>query len=70
MTVHIKNGRVIDPKNRIDAKHDVFIAGGKIAALGKPPAAFRAERVIDASKLVVCPGLIDLSARQIGRAHV
>jgi len=24
--VHIKNGRVIDPKNRVDAKQDVFIA--------------------------------------------
>src|SRR6266852_4352065 len=63
MTVHIKNGRVIDPKNRVDAKHDVFIAGGKIVALGKAPAGFRAERTIDAANLVVCPGLIDLSAR-------
>src|SRR5438309_2908479 len=41
----------------------VFIADGKIAALGKAPAGFRAERTIDADKLVVCPGLIDLSAR-------
>src|SRR5712664_2233440 len=63
ITVHIKNGRVIDPKNRVDAKHDVFIAGGKIVALGKAPAGFRAERTIDASNLIVCPGLIDLSAR-------
>jgi len=61
--VHIKNGRVIDPKNRVDAKQDVFIAEGKIAALGKAPAGFRAERTIAADALVVCPGLIDLSAR-------
>ena len=61
--VHIKNGRVIDPKNRVDAKQDVFIADGKIAALGKAPAGFRAERTIAADNLVVCPGLIDLSAR-------
>ncbi len=61
--LHIKGGRLVDPKHRIDAKQDVFIARGKIAALGKPPAGFRAERVIDASDLVVCPGLIDLSAR-------
>ena len=61
--VHIRNGRVIDPKNRVDGKQDVFIADGKIAALGKAPAGFRAERTIDADKLVVCPGLIDLSAR-------
>src|SRR5258708_23572235 len=63
MTVHIKNGRVIDPKNRVDAKQDVFMADGKIAALGKAPAGFRAERAIAADGLVVCPGLIDLSAR-------
>ena len=61
--VHIKNGRVIDPKNRVDAKQDVFIVEGKIAALGKAPAGFRAERTLAADALVVCPGLIDLSAR-------
>ena len=63
MNIHIKGGRVIDPKNRVDAKQDVFISAGKIAALGKPPSGFRAGRAIDASSLVVCPGLIDLSAR-------
>jgi len=62
-TIHIKGGRLIDPKNRVDAKQDVFISEGKIAALGRPPAGFRAERTIDASSLIVCPGLIDLSAR-------
>jgi dihydroorotase len=61
--VHIKGGRLIDPGNRVDAKQDVFIAGGKVVALGKAPSGFRAERTIDASNLVVCPGLIDLSAR-------
>jgi len=61
--IHIKGGRLVDPRNRIDAKQDVFISAGKIAAVGKPPAGFRAERAVDASNLVVCPGLIDLSAR-------
>jgi dihydroorotase len=61
--VHIKGGRLIDPKNRVDAKQDVFVAEGKIAALGRAPSGFRAERTVDASNLVVCPGLIDLSAR-------
>jgi len=61
--IHIKGGRLVDPKYRIDAKQDVFISAGKIAAVGKPPAGFRVERAIDASNLVVCPGLIDLSAR-------
>ena len=63
MNLHIKNGRLVDPNNRIDAKQDVFVADGKIAAFGKAPAGFRAEKTIDAAGLIVCPGLIDLSAR-------
>ena len=63
MKIHIKNGRLVDPAGRIDAKQDVFIADGKIAALGRAPAGFSAKRVIDATGLVVCPGLVDLSAR-------
>jgi len=61
--IHIKGGRLIDPKSRVDAKQDVFISEGKIAATGRPPAGFRAERTIEAANLVVCPGLVDLSAR-------
>src|SRR5262249_21946589 len=57
------NGRIVDPENRVDAKQDLYVSDGKIAALGRAPASFRAERVIDASGLVVCPGLVDLSAR-------
>jgi dihydroorotase len=60
---HIKNGRLVDPAKRVEANQDVFIAAGKIVALGRAPAGFRAERVIDAAQLVICPGLIDLSAR-------
>ncbi|MFH1605578.1 MAG: dihydroorotase [Pseudomonadota bacterium] len=63
MKIHIKNGRLIDPANKIDTQTDVFITAGKIAALGKTPPGFAANRVIDAAGLVVCPGLIDLSAR-------
>jgi dihydroorotase len=63
MKLHIKNGRVIDPANGIDAVQDLYIADGKVAALGSAPAGFEAERSIDASGLVVAPGLVDLSAR-------
>ncbi len=63
MNIHIKNGRVIDPKNNIDAQQDLFIAAGKIAAIGSAPAGFVADKVIDASGLVVAPGLVDLAAR-------
>lgn len=60
MKLHIKNGRVIDPANGIDAVQDLYIADGRIAAGG---AQFAADRVIDATGLVVAPGLVDLSAR-------
>lgn len=63
MKIHIKNGRVIDPMNAHDGVADVFVAAGKIAAVGKAPPDFHANRVIDASGLIVCPGLIDLSVR-------
>ncbi len=63
MTIQIKNGRVIDPANKIDAVQDVFIADGRIAAIGAAPAGFEARQVIDAGGLVVAPGLVDLSAR-------
>ncbi|MBL0038803.1 MAG: dihydroorotase [Nitrosomonadales bacterium] len=63
MNIQIKNGHLIDPKNQIDGLHDLFIVAGKVAAIGSAPAGFVAQQVIDATGLVVAPGLIDLAAR-------
>jgi len=63
MNIHIKNGRLIDPKNKIDAIQDVFIVARKIAAIGAAPNWFVADKIIDASGLIVMPGLMDLAAR-------
>jgi len=63
MNIHIKGGRLIDPKNGIDAKQDLFIEEGKVAAVGNAPAGFVADKIIDAGGLVMTPGLIDLAAR-------
>ena len=63
MKIHIKNGHVIDPKNNIDAKLDVFIAAGKIVGIGSAPDGFVASQTIDATGLNVVPGFVDLSAR-------
>ncbi len=63
MKIHIKGGRLIDPKSGVDARKDVYIAAGKIVGIGDAPAGFTANRVIDAANLVVCPGLVDLAAR-------
>ncbi|MFZ6742971.1 dihydroorotase [Undibacterium sp. JH2W] len=63
MKIHIKNGRVIDPASASDAVQDVFIAAGKIVALGQAPTDFVANKTIDATGLIVTAGLVDLSAR-------
>ena len=63
MKIHIRNGRMIDPMNARDEVADVFVVAGKIVAVGEAPSDFHANRVIDASGLVVCPGLVDLSVR-------
>ena len=63
MKIEIRNGRLIDPKHGIDRKASLYIAAGKVAAVGEPPAGWHANRVLDAAGLIVCPGLIDLSAR-------
>lgn len=61
--ISIKGGRVIDPANKLDKKVDVHISEGRIAAIGKAPKGFVADISIDAKGQIVCPGLIDISAR-------
>jgi len=67
MKIHIKNGRVIDPARGFDRSADVFIAKGRIVAVGDAaPPDWRehgANATIDAGNCVVCPGLVDLAAR-------
>ncbi len=63
MKILVKNGRLVDPKHGVDAVRDLYVAAGKVLAIGEEPAGFHANRVIDASGKIVCPGLIDLAAR-------
>lgn len=63
MRVRIVNGRLVDPATGLDAKQDLYIAEGRIVATGRAPAGFEVDRTLDAAGLVVCPGLVDLSAR-------
>jgi dihydroorotase len=63
MNIKIANGRIVDPAHLTDRVEDIFIADGKIVARGETPQGFVPARTLEASGLVVCPGLIDLSAR-------
>lgn len=63
MKIEIANGRLIDPANSVDTQASLFIADGKVAAIGSAPDGFRADSVIDARGMVVAPGLVDLSVR-------
>ena len=56
----LKGGHVIDPANHIDEVRDVAVFQGKIAAVEKNIPADQAGKVVDASKLYVTPGLIDI----------
>lgn len=60
--VLIRNGRVIDPANNLDAVCDVLILDGKIAEVGRVNGAVAKSvgRIIDATGKLVTPGLIDI----------
>ena len=58
----LKGGRLIDPKNAIDAVRDVAISNGRIAAIAPSINAAQARKVVDVTGLVVSPGLVDIHA--------
>ena len=69
-TLWIKNARVIDPAAKRDAVGDVFVKNGRIAASLSATEKKRAK-VIDATGLVACPGLVDVHVhfREPGQTH-
>lgn len=71
MNLHIKGGHFVDASQGIDKVCDLFIADGKVSAIEIAPEGFKADRVIDASNKVVCPGLVDMQAhlREPGNSH-
>ena len=54
----IQHGLVIDPANRLEARLDVLLRDGKVAAVGRDLGP--ADVVIDATGKLVTPGLIDV----------
>ncbi|MBN1872427.1 MAG: dihydroorotase [Candidatus Omnitrophica bacterium] len=68
MKTLIKDGYIYDPANRREGVHDIFIVGNKIIKVAKKIKE-KADRTIEASRMVVLPGLIDMHAhlREPGR---
>src|SRR6516225_7412383 len=67
-TLRITNGRIIDPSQGIDQVADLWIRGEHLAGLGPQPH-LHADRTLDATGKIVCPGLIDMHVhlREPGR---
>ncbi|MEP6702970.1 MAG: dihydroorotase [Betaproteobacteria bacterium] len=63
MKIEIRNGHIVDPRNGVDLSGALYIAAGRIVAQGVAPDGWHPNRVIDATGLVVAPGLVDLSVR-------
>ncbi|HEY3066422.1 MAG TPA: dihydroorotase [Methylomirabilota bacterium] len=60
MNMLIRNGRVIDPANGVDAQADVLVADGVIQRVGPSLPAPAKGDVLEAAGKVVCPGFIDI----------
>ena len=68
-TILIQHGIVIDPANHLNQQLDVYIENGRVAAVGKGLTT-SADTKIDASGLIVVPGLIDIHAHHFyGTEH-
>jgi dihydroorotase len=67
----VKNGVVIDPSQEVHEEKDVAIYGGKIVEVRRGINAAGAERVVDASGMMVMPGIIDIHVHCCHRiAHI
>lgn len=69
----IKEGRIIDPAQRMDIVADLLVRDGKIEAVGEqiPPSAVQNAPCLKATGMIVCPGFIDLHChlREPGFEH-
>ncbi|MBY0459149.1 MAG: dihydroorotase [Gemmataceae bacterium] len=69
-SLHLRNGRVIDPSRGLDQVTDLWLSGGLVAGTGPRPADFPNDpHVLDCTGLIVAPGLIDMHVhlREPGR---
>jgi dihydroorotase len=69
--VLIRGGRVVDPSQGLDARVDLLLRGGRVAEAGERLEAPEGAEVVDARRLVVVPGLVDVHVhlREPGQSH-
>jgi len=67
----IRNAHAIDPSTSLDAPRDILLRAGRIAAIEAPGVLPKTEEEIDATGLVLAPGLIDIHVhlREPGQTH-
>lgn len=68
MNYIIKGGTVVDPSTNVNEVMDILVSDGKIADIGRSVNA-KDAKIIDASGLIVTPGLVDMHVhlREPGR---
>ncbi len=54
----LKGGRIIDPAKKVDKKADLLVENGLVKQIAGNINS-KADKIIDASSMVICPGLID-----------
>ncbi len=73
MRLLIKNGTVVDPSQKLQAKKDLLIENGKIKKIAPPGSLDNQDdiQVIDAKNCIVAPGFIDMHThlREPGEEH-
>jgi dihydroorotase len=60
MRLLLRNGRVLDPAQKIDMVGDVLLGDERVLAIGKDAADAKADQEVDCTNLWVCPGFIDI----------
>ena len=63
MSLAVLKARLIIPNLGLDETGNIYIKQGKVIAIGRKPAGFKAKKTIDAKGLILIPGIVDLGVR-------